>query len=128
MNALSRLSSLFVRCSCPSAPLCKQRDRPFSSRRPHVSSGGLALGPTLASFCPSKQKDASHELGLTEPERYQQKPISAQIKGTAHPTCNWPLGARSPSVRPCAPSWLLRAFFGCVPSPDKDPKPPIVLN
>ena len=81
----------------------------FFWRRPPVSSGGLAPGPTPASACPSKQKDTSHELGLTEPERYQQKPISAQIKGTAHPTCNWPRGVCSPL------SAALRAFlaFAC---------------
>ena len=59
-------------------------------------------------------------LGLTEPERYGQNPISAQVKGKAHPTCNWPLGACSPSTWPCAPSWLLNVFFGGVPSPDKE--------
>ena len=59
-------------------------------------------------------------LGLTEPERYGQNPISGQVKGKAHPTCNWPLGACSRSAWPCAPSWLLNVFFGGVPSPDKE--------
>ena len=35
----------------------------FSWRRPHASAADLAPAPTLSSFCPSKQKDASHEFG-----------------------------------------------------------------
>ena len=62
MNALSRLSSLFVLCSCPWELLCIQRVRLFSWRRPQASAADLAPAPTLSSFCPSKQKDASHEF------------------------------------------------------------------
>ena len=90
-NALSRLSSLFVLCSCPWELLCIQRVRYLIFF--------LGVGRTLPlpislqlqlslPFVLRNRRMLHMSLGLTETERYGQHPISVQVKGKAHPTCN----------------------------------------
>ena len=105
---------------CCEEPLCIQRVPLFSWRR-HASSADLAPAPTLSSFCPSKQKDASHEFGSdwTWEMRAKSNLCTSQRKSASD--------MQLASGRVLSLSLALRSFLafecffsGGVPSPDKE--------
>ena len=93
----------------------------FSWRRPRASSADLAPAPTLSSFCPSKQKDASHEFGTdwTWEIRAKSNLCTSQRKSAS----DMQLASGrvlSPQPGPALLPGFWMFFFGGVPSPDKE--------